>query len=659
MIAISPGLHRDRPRHHPGDALGKPGDRGGRRMKRLNCRLCGRQEVWGILSSNAWGHTTTAKAASARRASPSTGTARSAKTRNHARSDVGHLRAPEPQSCGAPACRCLHVDRSARCTLCTCRDAHIDVADTARRWASRRRQPYLFQIIRTVSSTLDLDRVLAAIVDLVSEAIDCHAAFIYFVEPDGALTLRAVSDPYRALVGKLRFDPGEGLAGWVAEHDEPVFLADNALDDPRIKVVPEADEEKYQSFLAVPLRGKAGGVLGVIALHAVAPREFSEDDMDFLTYGASLVAGAIENARLYEDTRRRLALVEDMAALARTIAAAATLEELLPEVARRAHGLLEAEACQVFVLGSDGASLRLAGRWPPGAAAAAQLTAPGLAVELARHDGEPAGTRLASLVWPGHRDTVPLVTPLVSGEELLGFLAVRLGRSQAATPEKREVAALIAGQTAVAVQKAQLIDRLTERNAIKDFLEDLSRGAANEPAILDRARALGCDLRQPHLVLLAAPRSDAGPRWDEVCANLRVFGLSTLPRLRVRPPRRDSPRTGPRTARARAGGHQRPARSPRDVERQATIGNRPVEQVRRAHGLPDGIRRSRERPDRGRAGGVLSPASSVSTISAPTSTCSACRKTGASVTPAARRSGSSSSTTSGIAPNSCSRSRST
>ena len=299
--------------------------------------------------------------------------------------------------------------------------------------------------------------MLAAIVDLVSEAIDCHAAFIYFVEPDGALTLRAVSDPYRALVGKLRFDPGEGLAGWVAEHDEPVFLADNALDDPRIKVVPEADEEKYQSFLAVPLRGKAGGVLGVIALHAVAPREFSEDDMDFLTYGASLVAGAIENARLYEDTRRRLALVEDMAALARTIAAAATLEELLPEVARRAHGLLEAEACQVFLLGSDGALLRLAGRWPPRSSGGSALaTAPGLAVELARHDGEPARTRLASLVWPGHRDTVPLVTLLVSGEELLGFLAVRLGRSQAATPEKREVAALIAGQTAVAVQKAQL-----------------------------------------------------------------------------------------------------------------------------------------------------------------------------------------------------------
>ena len=43
---------------------------------------------------------------------------------------------------------------------------------------------YLYQIISTVSSTLDLERVLRAIVDLVTEAIDCHACFLYFVEPD-------------------------------------------------------------------------------------------------------------------------------------------------------------------------------------------------------------------------------------------------------------------------------------------------------------------------------------------------------------------------------------------------------------------------------------------------------------------------------------------
>ena len=78
--------------------------------------------------------------------------------------------------------------------------------------------------------------MLRAIVDLVSEAIDCHACFVYFVEPDdGSLVLRAVSDPYGALAGQLRFERGEGLAGWVAEHDQPLFISDNALADPRIQ----------------------------------------------------------------------------------------------------------------------------------------------------------------------------------------------------------------------------------------------------------------------------------------------------------------------------------------------------------------------------------------------------------------------------------------
>src|SRR3954453_19237399 len=209
---------------------------------------------------------------------------------------------------------------------------------------------YLYQIINTVSSTLDLDRVLRAIVDLVSEAIDCHACWIYFVDPDDdGLVLRAVSDPYSALAGRLRFEPGEGLAGGVAEHNQAVFIPENAPDDPRAKVVPEDEEEKYQSLCAAPLQAKAGRVIGVIALHGKAPREFTRADSDFLVHAATLVAGAIENARLYEDTRRRLSMVEGLSDLARALSAASTLESLLPAVARRAQRLLEASCCDVLV----------------------------------------------------------------------------------------------------------------------------------------------------------------------------------------------------------------------------------------------------------------------------------------------------------------------
>ena len=231
---------------------------------------------------------------------------------------------------------------------------------------------HLFRIINTVSSTLDLDQVLRAIVDLVSDAIDCHACFIYLVATDGSLVLRSVSDPYGALVDRLRFEPGEGLAGWVAQNNQPVFLTEGALTDPRSKVVPEADEEEYQSIVAVPLRSKAGEVVGVISLHAEAPREFTEADSDFLVHAASLVAGAIENARLYEHIRRRLALVEGMADLARAVSAAAAVDQLLPAVARRAQRLLGAAGLRGVRLASRRharARRRLAGAGGPRASA--------------------------------------------------------------------------------------------------------------------------------------------------------------------------------------------------------------------------------------------------------------------------------------------------
>ena len=45
----------------------------------------------------------------------------------------------------------------------------------------------------------------------------------------------------------------EGICGWVARNDEPVFLRENSLSDPRMKVVPELEEERFQSMVAVPL----------------------------------------------------------------------------------------------------------------------------------------------------------------------------------------------------------------------------------------------------------------------------------------------------------------------------------------------------------------------------------------------------------------------
>ena len=67
----------------------------------------------------------------------------------------------------------------------------------------RRENETLYAVIKTVSSSLSLERVLGGIVDIATDATDCHACFIYFVEGD-RLVLRAASPRYAQLRGRAR-----------------------------------------------------------------------------------------------------------------------------------------------------------------------------------------------------------------------------------------------------------------------------------------------------------------------------------------------------------------------------------------------------------------------------------------------------------------------
>ena len=87
--------------------------------------------------------------------------------------------------------------------------------------------------------------------------------------------------------------------------------------------------------------------------------------------------------------------------------------------------------------------------------------------------------------------------PLVADVELLGLIVADATR-------RVELARAIAGQVAVGIKKVRLIERLTERNLIADFFDELAQGRGG--AELDgRAARLGCDLAQPHVVVMAEP----------------------------------------------------------------------------------------------------------------------------------------------------------
>ena len=344
---------------------------------------------------------------------------------------------------------------------------------------------FLHEIISTVGSSLELGEVLEGVVRLLSEASAVHACFVYLLDRERQkLVLRAASAPYAPLVDQIELLHGEGLAWWAIERRESAFIRENALADPRVKYIAEMEEERFQSLVAIPILGRRGDPIGAITLDTEAPREFTDSEVVLLVSTASLVAGAIENARLYDEMRLRVGELEHLTELAEAVAAAETIEALGPEVVRRSRDLLGAASVRLYLLDADEERLRL--RWsdPPQPDAPATIGLGELGPELGRS-----------------RRTPRITVSLIAGDELLGALI-------AERTTDLDLARAVANQAAVALKKIQVLERLAEKNLIKDFFEDLAArrlGAALE----GRSARLACDLNEPHVVLSAEPADDA------------------------------------------------------------------------------------------------------------------------------------------------------
>lgn len=396
--------------------------------------------------------------------------------------------------------------------------AQTDFADALS--SARRENETLYAVIKTVSSSLDLNQVLRGIVEIATDATDCHACFIYFHEDD-RLVLRAASPSYSHLVGEVSMGIDEGLAGWVARTRTPEFIPDSAMEDPRMKYIPELEEERFQSMVAVPILDKGEEVLGVAVLHTAAPREFEEGVLNFLAHTASLVAGAIENAQLYSEASRRVQALTTLTELSQAIAALSSREDLYAAVARGARELLSADACQVYRLDADSDELVAAASEP--AERPAPSPQPGgtrLLLDLMRRaNGRRGGRRKAvKALWPGLDEDELLVAPLVVGDEHVGVICC-IADDRQFSGEDAELLRAVANQTAVGLKKAELIDRLTEENTVKDLFDALALGSVDGAEA--KAGEAHFDLGRPH-AFVHLERGGPGGTWAEITAAIET-----------------------------------------------------------------------------------------------------------------------------------------
>ena len=145
--------------------------------------------------------------------------------------------------------------------------------------------------------------VLTRVVEFATALVKCDACLIYVLEGDD-LVLRASKKPHPEVIDRLKLRVGQGITGWVAEHQEPVAIAEKAARDPRFQFFHELPEDTYEAFLSVPLMCR-GRVMGVINLQHRQTHVHKRREIRLISTIGFLVGAEIEMARL-EDANSNL-----------------------------------------------------------------------------------------------------------------------------------------------------------------------------------------------------------------------------------------------------------------------------------------------------------------------------------------------------------------
>lgn len=189
------------------------------------------------------------------------------------------------------------------------------------------------ETIAAVNATLDLDELFELVAAKVADALEADACFVYLYDDQSdQLVLRASIGSYvEESATALTLRAGEGITGAAVAAREPIMIPRAARTDPRFKQFPSLHEEQFESILAVPIvvRDLLEGALNVRTLE---PREFDSGEIDLLMAIAGQVAQAIENAKLYNQARRRVAELEALARISEAVSESLYIEETLEEI---------------------------------------------------------------------------------------------------------------------------------------------------------------------------------------------------------------------------------------------------------------------------------------------------------------------------------------
>ncbi|GHJ39275.1 GAF domain-containing protein [Streptomyces sp. TS71-3] len=360
--------------------------------------------------------------------------------------------------------------------------------DAAR--GTRDRVHRLLEAVLSVGSELDLQQVLRRIVEAAAVLVDAEYAALGVIAPDGKrlsdfLTV-GVGDDEIAAIG--HYPEGHGILGELIRDPHPLRLA-KISEHPSSYGFPE-HHPPMSTFLGVPIRVRDQVFGNLYLTEKRGGAHFDEEDESVLSTLAVAAGVAIDNARLYEESRRRERWLRANAEITYGLLSGGSRGAVLHLIAERASEIMVASLAVVAVPTDDGGALTVElaigdraaehqglvlpveGTFMGEAfAAAAPVISPDVGQDSRVSLGPPRLTGLGPAV----------AVPIGTGAGVRGV--VLLGRRAGETVfSKKETELLLAfaGQAAVAMEladrrsDAEHIVLLEERDRIARDLHDLA-----------------------------------------------------------------------------------------------------------------------------------------------------------------------------------------
>ncbi|MBI3029213.1 MAG: GAF domain-containing protein [Candidatus Rokubacteria bacterium] len=375
----------------------------------------------------------------------------------------------------------------------------------------------LAEVGRLISQSLDLGEVAQRIADSVRVLLGTRVSALFRLEPEsGTLVALAVSGD-AGLPGDqpLVLSPGTGLGALALRERRPVVTRD-LISDCQIVLTPEArariEPTPFHAALAVPLLVKDAAI-GALVVRDTTGRVFTAEEIRVAQAFADHAAVALENTWLHRETVRRLADQAALLRLSQAVLLAPGTQEILDASVGVAAEVFGVDLCGVLLPDEEDQVLRLVAGvgWNPGvvgtvrvetglhspAGYALRLNAPVIVEELATESRFSVPSVLRD-----HGVVSSMVVPMLAGDTIIGVMGAHGRRPRRFTAEEVRLFTLIANQTAVALERARLLEEIRRQHQEAVALEAVAREVTSSldrrevfQRIVERARGLcGGDL---------------------------------------------------------------------------------------------------------------------------------------------------------------------